>query len=335
MGSTLNPRTVLSRYPSAVRPSAGPEPLGNAGGLSGSLLWRFRAGPRALVLRAWPADGPPRPALERVHAWLAEAGPLGFVPVPIAATDGRTLVGHAGRLWEVGPWLEGSPDLNRPPSPGHLKAGFAALAAFHQALSGHQEVGPSPGLLARLAEVDTWLSQGFRSLGDALDASDDPRRLPARQWLDAARAFAPGVRSRLAEASRRDVVARPCLRDARPEHFLFVGERVAGLVDFGAMGLDSVATDLARLSAEWLGDDPAARRAAMDAYVSIRQLDANEARLIPVFEDSAALLTGGRWASWHFLEGRAFSDPSAVGRGLAKGVERLGRLAGPFTRNPS
>ena len=53
---------------------------------------------------------------------------------------------------------------------------------------------------------------------------------------------------------------QPALRDARPEHFLFEDDRLSGLVDFGAMGVESVAADLARLIGEWFDGDPDARR---------------------------------------------------------------------------
>src|SRR4051812_45037635 len=90
---------VLSRYPAPLRPPSGPEPLGNAGGRSGARLWRYESDGGASVARAWPPGRPGRGALERVHAWLAEAGDLGFVPVPHPALDGRTIQEAGERLW--------------------------------------------------------------------------------------------------------------------------------------------------------------------------------------------------------------------------------------------
>ena len=62
----------------------------------------------------------------------------------------------------------------------------------------------------------------------------------ALRWLSLARTAAPAA-GRTARCERRDRSFRlqPCLRDARPEHFLFEGDRLTGLVDFGAMGVDS------------------------------------------------------------------------------------------------
>ena len=200
-----------------------------------------------MVVRAWPPDGPGRPDLERIHRWLAEAGGLGFVPVPIPAMDGRTIRDHAGLLWEVSPWHPGRADIGRPPPRPRLRAGLTALAAFHQVLARDRIRGQSPGLQARFHELN-WLSMGgFEVLEGAIDrAPAEPVRAPARQWLELARRAAPRILSSLRRASARVVALQPCLRDARPEHLLFTGEQVTGLVDFGAMAIECVAADLAR-----------------------------------------------------------------------------------------
>src|SRR5206468_88816 len=115
---------------------------------------------------------------------------------------------------------------------------------------------------------------GFELLERALDRSAaDPRRALARRWLALARRLAPAVAALVRREAGRVVGLQPCLRDARPDHFLFEGERPTGLVDFGAMGRDSVAGDLARLLAEWVGPDPAARAEALASYAAIRPLD--------------------------------------------------------------
>jgi homoserine kinase type II len=113
------------------------------------------------------------------------------------------------------------------------------------------------------------------------------------------------------------------LRDARPDHFLFSGDRLTGLVDFGAMGLESPAADLARLIGEWIGPDASARSAALDAYTDVRPLDASETQLIDVFADSAAWLGPARWVRWHFVDRRRFDDPDAGKVGLERALGRL------------
>ena len=116
----------------------------------------------------------------------------------------------------------------------------------------------------------------------------------------------------LEQAAARIIRLQPCLRDARPEHFLFEGDRLSGLVDYGAMGVDSVAGDLARLLGEWSGGDPTARSEALDSYQVVRPLDPTEASLIRVFESATALLIGERWVRWKYIEGSPFRRPDCV-----------------------
>lgn len=317
---------VLARYPAISRPCAEPEPLGNAGGLSGAQLWRFRSGRGTLVARAWPPEGPPRHDLERIHRWVEAASEVGFLSVPLGALDGRTVHAQAGRLWDVSPWLAGAPLIAGPPSPVQVRAAFAGLGALHQALAYERTHEASGGMQDRLRETQWWLAAGFTSLERALAIAEPAATVAlARQWLADARRAAPRWVARFREAAGVAVWCQPCLRDARPEHFLFAGDRLTGLVDYGAMDMDTVACDLARLLSEWLGSDRSLRAEALAAYAAVRPLDEGETVLIDAFEMSAALLGAGRWACWHVLERRPFRDPAMVERGLRKGVARLAR----------
>ena len=86
------------------------------------------------------------------------------------------------------------------------------------------------------------------------------RRQAALEWLSLARRHGP-ARARTAPASVATVSFRSSpLSRCAPEHFLFKDDRLSGLVDFGAMGVDSVAGDLARLFGGVAGRRRAARR---------------------------------------------------------------------------
>lgn len=321
------PAEVLARYPAPARPQSPPLALGNAGGASGAQLWRFPTALGVLCLRAWPADGPDADGLAALHRLLAEARSLPFVPVPIAASDGRTALEGAGRVWELTPWMPGAADTTRPPSPARLRAGFAGLAALHQAWGRRRTMGPSPGLSRRLSEIDALRNSGFDALAAALDrAPAGPARDLAQTWIVRARPLAAPEADRLRRFAGEIVPLQPILRDARPDHFLFEGDRLTGLVDYGAVGIDAVSADLSRLLTEWVGPDPEARAEALAAYAPIRPLDALETALIDAFARPAALLMGNSWARWHFLEGRTFDDPGAVVEGLRRGLDRLGML---------
>lgn len=315
---------VLALYPSSIRPIGPPVFMGNAGGGSGARLWKFATAQGPLVARAWPPEHPNRPTLAQIHGWLARASRLGFIPVPIAGLDGGTIQGRGGRLWEVTPWLLGRADPSRPPAPLHLHLAFAGLAAFHRIFDPPEQFAPSPGLRARLAEIDGLLGGEFDRFRDAIArAPGGEERDLASCWLFAARDRAGPIRTWLAPWADRVLPIGPRLRDARSDHFLFDGDRLAGLVDFGAMGLESASADLARLMSEWLGDDPELRALARSAYQLVRPLAIAEDAAIGAFARSSKLLAGARWVRWGFVEARPFGNPDALAGGLQRSVEWL------------
>jgi Ser/Thr protein kinase RdoA (MazF antagonist) len=325
---------LFGRYKAQFQPHSPLVSLGGGGGLSGATLWRFRTAHGELVLRAWPPHGPGRGLLEQIHHWLKLTTELGFVPVPISDRAGQSLQEWNGTLWEITPWLAGTADSSRPPEIEHLRLAFTGLAAFHQRLAGQQVEAVSTGLRQRHEEITRLIKGGFSALKIAINRQNnvgDCCRTPALAWLALAQNVAPVLLGPLGRVSSQVFRLQPALRDARPEHFLFDGERLSGLVDFGAMGVESVAADLARLSGEWFDADPATRLEALASYERVRPLEPAEARLIDVFETTTSLMIGERWVRWHFVENRGFDDPQAVLRGLERGLMRVDRLARELT----
>lgn len=281
-----------------------------------------------MVIRAWPQRDGDRARIEAIHGWLQSAVGLAFLPHPVAGLDGRTVQELDGRCWEVAPWLPGSPETRRPPSADRVRAAFEALAVVHQRLDQNPTLGPSPGLNARGEEVARLIHEGFDTIERAIEnRAEDPIAPSALDWLDLARRFAPNLLADLNEVRQLAVPLQPCLRDARPEHFLFQGDEVSGLVDFGAMDVDCVAGDLARLLGEWLPkpDCEALRAEGLAAYRRRRPISPGEEALVGAFEALADLLIAERWIRWRFLEDRLFDDPQAHALGVARGLERLRR----------
>ncbi len=313
---------VLSLYPMRFRPISPVQRLGNAGGSSGAALWRYRAADGEMAIRAWPRQGPTLARLELIHKWLKELSEPDIValPVPVAAADGRTVQQYDGIYWEVTRWLPGTPATERPPRAGCVESAFTALASLHRRLSAHGQPGTSPGLRLRIGELDNLAGSGLDRIAAALEQSPaDAQAVMGKRWAMVARGIIPRLLPPLRDACRLQVTLQPCLRDARPEHFLYEAGRVSGLVDFGAMGIETVAADLARLIGEWFADDPSMRAQALAAYSEMRPLDASEIVLIDAFESAADVLIAGHWLTWHHLEHRRFDDPEAVARGIAAG----------------
>ena len=318
---------VLSEYPKSLQACSDPEALGNAGGLSGARIWRYESGVGTVAVRAWPQHRPERQTLERIHARLAEAAFLEFVPSPHAARDGATIQEAGSRFWEVSPWMPGEADPGRPPPMAKLSAGFLALGELHRAWARHRVRGPSRGIIIRVQEIGALRDGGFDELERAVPPHDDPRCDLARRWLTVARSLAPRVLRSTRSDTERDGFIQPCVRDVRPDHLLFRGETLSGLIDYGALAVDSVAHDLARLLTEWVGPNQTARAEALAAYESARPLDLTERALIGAFERTMCLLMGSYWIRWHFVQRRSFDDSAAVLLGLGRANRRVDELA--------
>lgn len=318
------PPDLWFEFPPTHRPARPPAWRGGAGGHSGSDLWQLDAAAGPLVLRRWPPDGPDAARLDRIHGWLARLAPLPFIPVPFVGRAGRAWVAAGGRSWELAPWMPGAPDLGQPPSPAHLGTMFGTVARVHLLLAPETTLAPSPGLVARRDELRQLIDWEFVGLRSAVAAvPDTDARWCAERWLDLASLMAGEVAGRVAADAGRAIPLQPALRDARPDHFLFEGDRLTGLVDFGAMGVESVASDLARLLGQTVGRDRDARSAGLAAYRGVRSLSGEDLELIRTFEAANAVLGGARWVRWHFVAGRRFDDPGAVTAGLRRSYQRL------------
>jgi phosphotransferase family enzyme len=215
------------------------------GGFSGAEVWRGddTDGPQC-VLKAWPTGFPPG-RLETIHLWIERAKHLACVPTLFHAADGGTIVDCSDRLWDASRWMPGS--ARERPTIQEIEAACASVAELHAAWRGESAHKPAPGVRNRLQLVRDWLAAPSAPASTVPSPID--RALMDRAAEVIARA-APGALQALELWENTPLRCQPCLRDLRAEHVLFTNGRVTGLVDYGAMAIDSPAVDLARL----LGD---------------------------------------------------------------------------------
>ncbi len=321
-----NSVSFFDRYSREYRPVGEIFPLGNAGGLSGARFWRFSATRGEFLLRRWPASETDAEWLRRRLGWIRLVADLPFVPAPVPALDGQVLQVDLGRFWHLEPWMSGLAETSRPPSEACVNAAMKGLALVHQRWEPLASAGLSPGLKLRMTELDALAHGALATLRRAVSESlDGPERRTAMHWIDEAPRLLEGVRRETRRAVEVAVTLQPTLRDVRSDHLLFTGDQLSGLVDFGALAIESPASDLARLLADWFEPDDPRRSRAVSAYEQVRPLDPRTRGLIPLFERSADLLLGGRWIRWRFVEHRDFDDTNTAIRGLETGLQRLRR----------
>ena len=122
---------------------------------------------------------------------------------------------------------------------------------------------------------------------------------------------------------RRPFRLRPCLCDVWHDHVLFDGDRVTGIIDYGAMRLDHPAADLARLFGSLAGTDTDLLAAGVAAYRRVMPLPEAEVGLIPALDFTGTVLAAANWLRWLYHDNRQYDDLSAVRHRLEALLARL------------
>jgi Ser/Thr protein kinase RdoA (MazF antagonist) len=333
---TLLPESLLPQLPEWLD-VASAVALGNHGGFSGANLWRV-PGQRLTCIRCWP-PGSNSTRIRQVHELLKRLQRAGidYVPLPYPLRDGSTIAVASGRNWDLSPWLEGTADFQTQPSSARLVAAVQAVAKIHLAWQVEREarsLGTVPAVQRRWQRILSLQSGKLTQIQHAVHqahlrtATQTSREEIEMELLELAGQIVPEVEARLPYLARQlesiltiQAPLQFCLRDIWHDHVLFRGDAVSGIVDFDALDVDCVATDLARLLGSLVQDDDSQWRLAIAAYEEIAPLTETEHLLIPRIDQANVVLNAVQWLEWLYIEGRSFDDRHRV-RG------RLQHLAG-------
>ncbi len=321
MNSESAVERVLTEF--GIGRSATAQPFRSARSFSGVRLWRVEFGDRMYALRQFPAGSPDRERLARIHGVLRHVRAEGLRLVPeIQSTDsGRTFVEFGGSLWELSEWMPGSAVDREALTNEQIAAAMRALAEFHRAVESYRAptISISPAVIERQQYLADLLAGGARRLLDAVERTHWPEfQLRARRALVAVSEQGPDVAARLA-AVQQPTPLMDCIRDVWREHVLFVGERVTGIIDYGAMREESPAADVARLLGSLSGRCLDRWHLGLGAYRQVRPLSELETTLATVLDASGRLLGAMNWVRWVAAEHRQFNSPAAI-------LERLDEL---------
>jgi Ser/Thr protein kinase RdoA (MazF antagonist) len=307
-------------------------------GWSGASIWKVQlVSGELLCLRRWPQSHPSPERLRLIHSVLTHAGRPGidFLPIPRPSAGGDTFVAVDGGLWEVTRWLPGTADFRSLPSRERLAAALTALARFHVVTADFTPAfGPAPAFVERLGTAKGWLAGLFVRLAEAAHRSgfslrgEDRLRPGANSILHFAGAALPRLVDRLARAAEEPLRLQPAIRDLHHEHVLFKGSEVSGLVDFGALRIDTPLTDIARLVGSLVGDNREDWDHALCAYDQHRQLETEDRERIRLLDESGTVLGGLQWLRWLWLEGRDMGDLERIAIRLEELAARLRVLHG-------
>ena len=318
MSESSDIQAVLSQFLPGESPQT-IESLGGAGGFSGARFWRLSAARSDFCLRRWPEKHPTTERLAWIHCVLEHVASHGIhiLPVPVRSTEGASFVEHERHLWELSPWMPGKADYFEQPSPEKLCAALGALAEFHRASASLETVvDVVPAVSTRCKRLDALMAGGFHQIERGIHPHGWPELATrAARIIESATTLTPSMRRELETYRECRLRLQPVIRDIWHDHVLFVGNRVSGLVDFGAMQLDSIATDIARLVGSMAGDDHEARQAAIAAYESISPLSDDEAALVNLLDRTGTVIGAVNWLDWIYCQGRQFDErPTIIAR---------------------
>jgi Ser/Thr protein kinase RdoA (MazF antagonist) len=322
MSDLIPPETVtavLARYPTPLTQGR-QQPLGNHGGFSGARLWRIGD---AFCLRAGPPAQDPT-HLAFVHRLMnsARRNGLHFVPTVFAATNGRTVVEHEGRLWELMDRMPGRATYHDSPSRLKLQSACTALGRLHRSWS----AGSPPQLSSYPPALSRRLQAAARGLPTGVDFTPLD---PARPVVERARRVLPPwmerLRSLLVPALPKPEPMQPCLCDVWHDHLLFEGDRLTGLVDYAAVKYDHIAVDVARLLGSLVEDDEDGWREGLVAYSRQRPLSEEDEALAHKLDVTGTILGAANWVRWLSDPQRTFEDRAAAARRLERLVGRIER----------
>jgi Ser/Thr protein kinase RdoA (MazF antagonist) len=314
-------RKVLRRFGLAAAPA---QPLGNRGGFSGARIWRILTDGGDLCLKAWPPDGMTPARHREIVRLIRHARHSGLTIIPATADH----IEYADRVWDLADWMAGTADFHAHPSATRLRAACGALARLHVAWSMlPSPPGPCPAVIRRMIAAREWLdATGPGSWRPVLAAADPVSPWAERGWSLIVNRI-PDIPQLLKPWTFLPLPVQPCLCDVWHDHVLFTGDDVTGLIDFGAVKIDNVAVDLARLLGSMVGDDAVQFEAGLDAYAEIRTLSKLERALVPVLDRTGVVLGLANWLRRLFHDGGEFEDRVAVAGRMSELVMRAERWA--------
>jgi Ser/Thr protein kinase RdoA (MazF antagonist) len=188
-----------------------------------------------------------------------------------------------------------------------------------------QEANRAPATARHLARLEELFRGGTKALSSEINHAVWPELVQlAKQFLVLLPACLPRAIAELAPLAHVPLCRQPCLRDIWHDHVLFSGDDVTGIVDFGAVDIDTPATDIARLLGSLVGDDAALWQTGISAYSTMRPLSDDELRSAKALDRSAPILAGCNWLRWIYKEGRQFEDRERI-------VERFRRIVARCT----
>ena len=301
------------------------EALGSAGGFSGAEFWKITVGASKYCVRRWPNSKPTRSQADVIYPTLKYVRRHSDLPLafPIQTVHGESMCRADNAHWELSRWMPGEPIVETEINDDQLRAAARALAEFHNTTSSlSQQQRMSPAVDFRCNMIDRLWATQFEQLQGTQDTSGVVDSGVKKNLLDQFRYQAHALRQQLEWVRSVPVLQIPIFGDIWSDHVLFNNDEVSGIVDFGAMKIESPCLDIARLFGSYADYSSEALRRGISYYVEFRELNDLDHSLIELYDRAYVILAGVQWLIWIELEQRFFLDNEAVRQRLHRLVRR-------------
>jgi homoserine kinase type II len=220
--------------------------------------------------------------------------------------------------------MPGEATFENDPSDAKLEHVMVALAKFHlgsaQVNLGFEKSKNAFSRMSSLRDAPAVIAEiGRANLEFPSEAVNQLRQIVSSKGAAHASELAAAIDPLVTEV----FPIQPVIRDCWHDHILFSGDEVTGLVDFGAMQMDNVALDLARVLGSLIGNERERWPTALETYSQLRPLSFKEIEFIYALDRCAAFLGGINWLKWIGLERRAFESPEQVEKRIRHLIGRL------------
>lgn len=290
---------------------------------SGSDHWKVQCGNTSYCLKRWPAAKPAMRTKRLIELVTPEIQRHGLpIATPLECRRGGRFVFEQDRWWDLTPWQVGAPVKNQPISRTRLENAMQWLASYH-GLAGAQRIenGRSQALNYRYQLCQT-LVDGLLSRLSQWDYDGLAPGLP-ELFVTYAQKSLPELASLLEQRVGLELTLLPVLADVWSDHVFFHGDEVSGVIDFGAMKMDSPCLDLARLLGSYAGFDATVIAEGIKYYCAVRDLDEKQIALVELFDRAHVVLAGVQWLIWLGPEQRIFKQMPQVNQHLQNLARRI------------
>ena len=260
-------------------------------GFSSTRVWRYTTSIGDWAIRWTPQTTSDRERMAWIAIYLSKLRINGaaYLPTPLHLKTGESFVENRSGLLQVETWMSG--DRLTPTSTENQKqTAIYSLADFHK-LSGR---------LAQRSVAPLEITSAFQKRIQLLEQIELNERPSSPAWDELQGLIKDGVgpaRRKLEEVRDCETTILPVHGDSRAEHFLFTGDQLTGLIDFGAMRFDTPWVDLARLCGDLSTGDQNEFCRLIAIYAD--QIDSNvDVNAVTALHLSGIVIACARWLSW-------------------------------------